>query len=92
MREDDLAAATTIKELNLDHDELRDLRRAAIRGTITPKNQPLTLAKARHLLNTLLRPVDGDLAPFHFALKQAVENYIRSLETATATGAAKRRS
>jgi uncharacterized protein (TIGR02646 family) len=75
--ENDRAAQCTIEKLNLDHDELKILRRAAIQAILAPGRKQISPAKAKHLLKVLEKPQAGQLAPFHFALVQAVRNHLK---------------
>lgn len=73
----DEAAQRTIAELNLDHEELRGLRRAAIQAILAPARIPISLAKAQRLLTALERTSVGALPEFHFVLVQALRNHVR---------------
>jgi len=80
---DDHAAAATIHNLGLDHDELTELRRSTIKGFL---RQPLSEAQAKPLLAQLQRDaarVDAGerlrLTPFCFAIEQALQREIRAL-------------
>lgn len=75
-------ARTTIERLKLDHPELVELRKNAIRGTLQPTNKLLTRDKAMRLLAKYEAPMAGKLPAFQFVLKQALRNHIRTLESA----------
>jgi uncharacterized protein (TIGR02646 family) len=77
----DEAARRTIEKLKLDHSELTDLRRAAIRGALQPNDRWLTRKQAEHLLQRYNTPARGKLPEFHFVLKQAVSNHITTLKS-----------
>lgn len=76
----DEAAIKTIEKLKLDHPELTALRRQAIRGTLQPQNRWLSIEKARTVLKKYEAAVEGRLPPFVFALKQALQKHIKTLE------------
>jgi uncharacterized protein (TIGR02646 family) len=76
--EDDQPAQETIKHLKLDHDELADLRRQAIRGLLEPRGKRLTLAEAQHTLDRLKARNTGQLDEYIFALKQALNKHIET--------------
>ena len=83
-RSGDLAAAETIKRLGLAVDDLNELRKAAIGGTLGLKHHRtlLDLPRARRRLSQL-RYADGSvghLEPFCFVLCQALDKHIRRLE------------
>lgn len=79
----DVAAQETIKTLQLNHQSLIELRRAALmasglapaRGTRT-RSKPLSAKEARQLVKKVLQPdVNGKLAPFCVALSQVALSY-----------------
>jgi uncharacterized protein (TIGR02646 family) len=83
----DVAAHETIERLGLDHKTLTAFRRQAIHGALRPRSKPIRLTDARKLL----RRLDADegeldkggtirLAPFCFAVRQAVAKEIKKLE------------
>jgi uncharacterized protein (TIGR02646 family) len=86
-RDDDTAAKETIEKLGLDDDSLMDLRRSAIRGALNPRSGLIKLKDARKLLRQMKEDaakldqgVPVQLAPFCFAIEQALEHEIRKLE------------
>lgn len=88
VRADDAAAVDTIKELGLDHKELRALRREAIRGALEPKRrQWLKLAEARKIKAEMERAEaelnsggNVSLRAFCFVINPVIDREFRKLE------------
>ncbi|HBL31135.1 MAG TPA: hypothetical protein DD490_30275 [Acidobacteria bacterium] len=85
-RAGDPAAEETIRRLGLRDATLTALRREAIRGALHPRSRPIRLAQAERLLSHLRQAaetVDGGgaarLAPYCFAIEQALEKEIKKL-------------
>lgn len=78
-KEGDNSAKTTIDKLGLDHDELKNLRKGAIQGTLGLNND-LPIQDARSRLTKLQSQQTGRLEPFCFVLIQALEIHIKRLE------------
>lgn len=85
-RTGDTAAEETIRRLGLCDTTLTALRREAIRGALHPRSRPIRLSQAQRLLSHLrlaAETVDGGgaarLAPYCFAIEQALEKEIRKL-------------
>lgn len=81
----DRAAEETIKHLGLDHQELEQLRKSAIDGTLAFHGRgpaSLSITEARKRLTRLIRAEGNNdpLEPFCFVLKQALEKHIKRLE------------
>jgi uncharacterized protein (TIGR02646 family) len=74
----DKAAETTIDKLGLNDDELKKLRKGAIRGTLGLND--LSIKNARIRLRKLQFQNQGRLEPFCFVLIQVLENYIELVE------------
>ena len=85
-RPGDVAAATTVRRLGLDHRQLETLRRAAIEATLRgrsgrPASLDLHAARTRLAgLEAADRAMGQLLEPFCFALKQALRKHISRLE------------
>lgn len=89
----DSAAQETIRRLALDHDELRELRKSAIKSALQPEGRTLSLPKLRKLLATLRREsqdldreVPTRLRPYCFAIEQAVEREVQIQEELATKG------
>jgi uncharacterized protein (TIGR02646 family) len=86
-RQGDIPATRTIEKLALDDTELTALRKAAIRGALSPNNRPLTLSEAQKALAVMCKD-EGDLdngrnvklRVFCFAIRQVLEEEVRKLE------------
>lgn len=79
-RNENEAARQTIKKLKLNHSELEAKRRSAIKGTLQPRGQYLNREQTRRLLASYSNQ-SGRLPPFIFALKCALQNHLRNLES-----------
>lgn len=86
-KQDDEAARETIKKLGLNHDQLKELRRSAIRGALNPLSRQIKLKEAQKLLQQmeddaakLDRGESVRLIPFCFAIQQALVREIKKLE------------
>jgi uncharacterized protein (TIGR02646 family) len=79
----DAAAIETIRRLHLDHAELTEYRKAAIRATLSSRGKPFSLdiAAAQRRLNGLRMDEQAGkkLEPFCFVLKQAIEGHIKQI-------------
>lgn len=72
----DHAAAETIRRLRLDHDQLSQLREAAIWEMLIKPN--LSKAKVERLIDAMDRKNgNGQYFPFCFAIKQACAKYLK---------------
>jgi uncharacterized protein (TIGR02646 family) len=79
MSQDDVGAAETIHHLQLDHQELRQMRERVIHEAIYAER--LGEAQARRLLAAMNeRDGDGNYRPFCFVIKQACERYLKRFE------------
>ena len=72
------AAEKTIEKLALDHKQLENYRRQAIRGALNKNGQLLTLKDAEATLATLARQT-GKLDPFLFVVVNALQNHINQV-------------
>lgn len=87
VKPEDGAAVTTVSKLNLNADELKDLREQAIRGALEPNGFPESRRKRlkRQLEDLRAKEAQIDvggtpaLRAFSFALKQAIERRIELL-------------
>lgn len=78
--DDDVAAENTVRILRLDHEELRDLRKAAIDERIFPSDTILTLAEAVELSHTIMMSDQaGRLPEFCLAISQAATWYANGI-------------
>lgn len=80
-RHNDGAAESTIRILRLDHEQLVDLRKAAIDERIFPEEAALSVAEAEDLARMVMetRDVDGRLPEFCLAISQVALWYATSL-------------
>lgn len=76
---EDIAAKTTIEKLGLNNEELIDLRKGAIQGTLGKTND-VPLKRIKQRLKSLQAQRGGQLDPFWFVLKQVLEKRIVKLE------------
>lgn len=73
------AAEETVEHLSLDHKQLENYRRQAIRGALNDKHgKLLTLDSAKATLAGLMQQ-KGKLAPFWFVLVNALQNHIATV-------------
>jgi uncharacterized protein (TIGR02646 family) len=86
-RPNDGAAEATITNLGLRHDTLKELRKYAIRGALSPKGRQIKLSAARSLLHRMQQANQSlnqgrraTLMPFCFAIEPALRREIRKLE------------
>lgn len=90
-RDGDLGAKETIKNLGLNHDILKAMRKGAIQGTIG-KNNDLSIKQARSRLKSIKSQQSGTrLEPFCFVLVQALEKHIKRLEAIAKAKQAKKK-
>lgn len=74
-----IAAQTTLEQLNLTDDLLTEMREQAIQTVLF--DAALSLKQAEKLLEKIYdRNAKGELRPFCFVLKQACQEYIRRVE------------
>jgi uncharacterized protein (TIGR02646 family) len=83
----DRAAEVTIEKLGLQHDTLKELRKAAIRGALNPRSCQIKLSEAKKLLTKMEQATEllnkgmaTTLMPFCFAIEPALRREIRKLE------------
>lgn len=81
----DAAAKKTIEQLGLDHQLMRQFRKAAIEATLEVRGRGLAsldLRRARARLQSLdaAEKNSGPLEPFCFVLKQAIRKHISRIE------------
>jgi len=71
----DEAAQKTIEKLKLNHVELTELRKAVIRNTLAPRDNPLSKAQAETRLKSL-QAQTNPLDEFHFVIIQQLARHI----------------
>lgn len=77
--DDDIAAQTTIRQLNLNHKTLRSYRCSAVQGTLG-SNYSLSYRDAKVRLRRLKKENGPETTPFYTAIVQALRSYIQRLE------------
>ncbi len=83
----DAVARQTIEILNLNHGELIELRRSAVRGLLffRKADKAISAAKARQLVREVTRrDKAGHFEPFCIAIKQVAESYAKQSEARAA--------
>jgi uncharacterized protein (TIGR02646 family) len=78
---DDVSARSTVEILRLDHEQLKDLRRAAIDERVFPAEVTLSVQEAEHLSRAALTPdLAGRLPEFCLAISQVAHWYAARMQ------------